>query len=104
VGAEITDRFDDNLNSQAINPLDRKFYHLRGEHSQTSNSDAQFQLPSTMADIDILAARWPQVEVGRIVLFQSGPYAGKRAVIVEIVDHRRVRWHWQSVRNMDYGH
>lgn len=29
------------------------------------------------------------VEVGRVVLLKAGPYAGKTAVIVEIIDHKR---------------
>ena len=29
------------------------------------------------------------VEVGRVVLINSGPYAGKIAVIAEIIDHKR---------------
>ncbi|EGN92561.1 hypothetical protein SERLA73DRAFT_190908 [Serpula lacrymans var. lacrymans S7.3] len=29
------------------------------------------------------------VEVGRVVLLKSGPYAGKVAVIAEIIDHNR---------------
>jgi len=29
------------------------------------------------------------VEVGRLVLLKSGPYAGKIAVIVEVIDHNR---------------
>ena len=31
------------------------------------------------------------VEVGRVVLVNEGPSAGKLAVIVEIIDHNRVR-------------
>ncbi|KAJ3795650.1 ribosomal protein L14-domain-containing protein [Lentinula aff. detonsa] len=33
------------------------------------------------------------VEVGRVVLLKSGPYAGKIAVIAEIIDHKRVGHH-----------
>jgi large subunit ribosomal protein L14e len=43
-----------------------------------------------MADIDVKVASWKLVEVGRVVLIRSGPYEGKLAAIVEIVDHRRV--------------
>ncbi|KAJ5946194.1 hypothetical protein N7454_003033 [Penicillium verhagenii] len=43
-----------------------------------------------MADIDVKLASWKLVEVGRLVLIRSGPFAGKLAAIVEIVDHRRV--------------
>ncbi|KAL2002569.1 hypothetical protein VTN02DRAFT_6466 [Thermoascus thermophilus] len=43
-----------------------------------------------MAEIDIKASTWKLVEVGRVVLIRGGPYTGKLAVIVEIVDHRRV--------------
>ncbi|KAJ5263419.1 Ribosomal protein L14 [Penicillium angulare] len=42
-----------------------------------------------MADIDVKLAAWKLVEVGRLVLIRSGPFAGKLAAIVEIVDHRR---------------
>lgn len=31
------------------------------------------------------------VEVGRVVLLNDGPSAGKLATIVEIIDHNRVR-------------
>lgn len=44
-----------------------------------------------MADIDVKLASWKLVEVGRLVLIRRGPFAGKLAAIVEIVDHRRVR-------------
>ncbi|PLN83562.1 60S ribosomal protein L14-A [Aspergillus taichungensis] len=43
-----------------------------------------------MADIDVKVAQWKLVEVGRVVLIRRGPYIGKLAAIVEIVDHRRV--------------
>lgn len=45
-----------------------------------------------MADIDVQVAQWKLVEVGRVVLIRSGPYTGKLAAIVEIVDHKRVRF------------
>lgn len=45
-----------------------------------------------MADIDVKVAQWKLVEVGRVVLIRRGPYIGKLAAIVEIVDHRRVRF------------
>ena len=44
-----------------------------------------------MADIDIKASRWKLVEVGRVILFNHGPYKGRLAVVVEIIDHKRVR-------------
>ncbi|GAB7352597.1 hypothetical protein MBLNU459_g2977t2 [Dothideomycetes sp. NU459] len=43
-----------------------------------------------MGDADIKASQWRLVEVGRVVLFSTGPYTGKLAVIVEIVDHKRI--------------
>lgn len=43
-----------------------------------------------MADIDITIAQWKLVEIGRVVLIRRGPFTGKLAAIVEIVDHRRV--------------
>lgn len=54
--------------------------------------DAEFFVPQNfaMADIDVKVASWKLVEVGRLVLIRSGPFEGKLAAIVEIVDHRRV--------------
>lgn len=43
-----------------------------------------------MAEIEIKASQWRQVEVGRVVLFTHGPYIGRLAAIVEIIDHKRV--------------
>ena len=40
--------------------------------------------------INIVASQWRLVEVGRVVLFTHGQYAGRLAVIVEIIDHKRV--------------
>ena len=31
--------------------------------------------------------------VGRVAMFSTGPFAGKLAAIVEIIDHKRVRGH-----------
>ncbi|OAX81817.1 hypothetical protein ACJ72_03840 [Emergomyces africanus] len=42
-----------------------------------------------MAQVDIKTSSWKLVEVGRVVLIRSGPYTGKLAVIVEIIDHKR---------------
>lgn len=60
------------------------------------------------------ASNWRQVEVGRVVLFYSGPYAGRTAAIVQIIDHKRVRtaqipnekrriWKWQLGRRENSG-
>ena len=43
-----------------------------------------------MAEIDIVTSQWRMVEVGRVVLFTSGPYTDRLATIVEIIDHKRV--------------
>ena len=43
-----------------------------------------------MAEIEIKASQWRQVEVGRVVLFTHGQYIGRLAAIVEIIDHKRV--------------
>lgn len=51
----------------------------------------RYRKPFAMADIDVKIAQWKLVEVGRVVLIRRGPFTGKLAVIVEIVDHRRVR-------------
>ncbi|MCJ1293188.1 GAL4 enhancer protein [Xylographa carneopallida] len=42
-----------------------------------------------MAEIDVKATQWRLVEVGRVVLFNNGPYTGRLATIVEIIDHKR---------------
>lgn len=44
-----------------------------------------------MAEIEIHASQWRLVEVGRVVLFTHGIYKDRLAVIVEIIDHKRVR-------------
>jgi large subunit ribosomal protein L14e len=44
-----------------------------------------------MGDATIVGAKWRFVEVGRVVLVQSGPNVGKVGTIVEIIDHKRVR-------------
>ena len=43
-----------------------------------------------MAEIDVKPAGWKLVEVGRVVILRSGPYSGRIAAIVEIIDHKRV--------------
>lgn len=43
-----------------------------------------------MPDIEIHASAWRYVEVGRVVLFTHGPYTGRLAAIVEIIDHKRI--------------
>lgn len=40
--------------------------------------------------LDIKPAGWKLVEVGRIVHLRSGPFEGKLATIVEIIDQSRV--------------
>ena len=50
-----------------------------------------------MSEIDITLAQWKLVEVGRLVLIRRGPYTGKLAAIVEIVDHRRVRYLFHEI-------
>lgn len=46
-----------------------------------------------MGDAEVTASSWKLVEVGRVALFSAGPYAGKLAAIVQIIDHKRVRSH-----------
>ncbi|KAF2800703.1 hypothetical protein K505DRAFT_263245 [Melanomma pulvis-pyrius CBS 109.77] len=43
-----------------------------------------------MGDVDITTSAWRYVEVGRVVIFGAGPYEGRLATIVEIIDHKRV--------------
>jgi len=44
-----------------------------------------------MGDAEITASSWRLVEVGRVVLIHGGSQDGKLAVIVEIIDNKRVR-------------
>ena len=46
------------------------------------------------ADIEVKASQWRYVEVGRVVYFLNGPYAGRLAAIAEIIDHKRVCIPW----------
>jgi large subunit ribosomal protein L14e len=46
-----------------------------------------------MGSVEVTASQWRLVEVGRVVLFVSGPYTGKLAAIAEIIDHKRVCAH-----------
>ncbi|KAH7037428.1 ribosomal protein L14 [Microdochium trichocladiopsis] len=44
-----------------------------------------------MGDATVESPSWRLVEVGRVVLVQdNGPYTGRIATIVEIIDHKRV--------------
>lgn len=45
-----------------------------------------------MGDAEVKTSAWRLVEVGRVVLFTTGPYKNKLATIVEIIDHKRVRF------------
>jgi large subunit ribosomal protein L14e len=44
-----------------------------------------------MGDAEITESQWRLVEVGRVVLFSTGPFESRLATIVEIIDHKRVR-------------
>ena len=44
-----------------------------------------------MGDAEVITSSWREVELGRVVLMNSGAYKGKLAAIVEIIDHKRVR-------------
>lgn len=45
-----------------------------------------------MGDISISAPEWRLIQVGRVVILQSGPETGRLAAIVEVIDHKRVRF------------
>lgn len=51
-----------------------------------------------MGDAEVTASSWKLVEVGRVALFSAGPYAGRLAAIVQIIDHKRVCAHPQSLK------
>jgi large subunit ribosomal protein L14e len=50
-----------------------------------------------MSNVDIKAAGWKFVEVGRIVTIRAGPYDGKLAAVVEIIDPGRVRFDFWAI-------
>ncbi|KAK3671539.1 hypothetical protein LTR78_008639 [Recurvomyces mirabilis] len=43
-----------------------------------------------MGDANVTASNWRNVETGRIGMFAKGPYTGRLAAIVQIIDHKRV--------------
>lgn len=43
------------------------------------------------ADVFFFFSEYSLVQIGRIVRIEEGPYAGKLAIIVEVIDHKRVR-------------
>lgn len=45
-----------------------------------------------MGDVQIQTTKWRLVELGRVVVFTSGEFQGRLAAIVEIIDHKRVRF------------
>lgn len=45
-----------------------------------------------MGDINITSPEWRLIQVGRVVILQDGPQAGRLAAIVEVIDHKRVRY------------
>lgn len=40
---------------------------------------------------EVTASNWRSVEVGRVAFFSKGPFQGRVAAIVQIIDHKRVR-------------
>ncbi|CAN8100354.1 unnamed protein product [Discula destructiva] len=42
-----------------------------------------------MGDINITSPEWRLIQVGRVVILQSGPDTGRLAAIVEVIDHKR---------------
>lgn len=45
-----------------------------------------------MGDAEVTASNWRLVEVGRVAIFAKGPNFGKLVAIVQIIDHKRVRF------------
>ncbi|KAF2859648.1 hypothetical protein K470DRAFT_271380 [Piedraia hortae CBS 480.64] len=43
-----------------------------------------------MGEVSVTASNWRLVETGRVALFATGPYEGRLAAIVQIIDHKRV--------------
>merc|ERR1712034_298886 len=62
-----------------------------GEHNQGDNNIPQiFFFSDKMSNVDIKPAGWKLIEVGRVVTLRSGPFEGKLATIVEIIDAGRI--------------
>ena len=57
-----------------------------------------------MSSVDIKPAGWKLVEVGRVVTLRQGPFEGKLATIVEIIDPGRVRSPSYSARIRTFAH
>jgi hypothetical protein len=58
----------------------------------TDNLTSHFGQIGKMGDAEVTASQWRLVEVGRVALLSSGPYSGKICAIVQIIDHKRVRF------------
>jgi len=43
-----------------------------------------------MGDAKVSTTKWRFVERGRVVSFSTGPFKGRLAAIVDIIDHKRV--------------
>lgn len=56
-------------------------------------STPQQNIPANMGDAEIKTSSWRLVELGRVILFNTGPHDGRLATIVEIIDHKRVCYH-----------
>ena len=71
--------------------FDVEFIISRGHHTQFKHPLIDRFDTFTMADqVNVTLAGWKLVEVGRLVYIRSGPYEGKIATIVEIIDQSRV--------------
>ncbi|QIX01161.1 hypothetical protein AMS68_006678 [Peltaster fructicola] len=57
-------------------------------HQQHNNQQSHSRFK--MGEVEVKASTWRLVEVGRVVFFSTGPYAGRLAAISEIIDHKRV--------------
>ncbi|KAJ9287332.1 hypothetical protein DTO021C3_5023 [Paecilomyces variotii] len=86
VGDASTSEIRDPAQQLRSGRLDTRLFDQQPPLRQSGVDDQAF----AMAEIDIKVSSWKLVEVGRVVLIRSGPYTGKLATIVEIVDHRRV--------------
>lgn len=53
-----------------------------------------------MGEAVIEGSNWRLVEVGRVIAINGDhPYAGRLAAVVEIIDHKRVRFTWRCCKN-----
>ena len=74
---------------RACPPAKGRHRELEKQQVLTAHTDATDTFK--MGEASVTASNWRLVEVGRVALFAKGPFTGRLATIVQIIDHKRVR-------------